>query len=103
MKLWMDDLRPAPEGWVWAKSAAEAKRYLETGEVEEASLDHDLGEVQEEPGGASGARTLAEDGSSLVRWMAETGHWPKRKPTVHSMNPVGGAYMRSMIERYGPY
>lgn len=28
-KLWLDDDRPAPKGWVWAKSAQDAIGYLE--------------------------------------------------------------------------
>lgn len=87
MKLWVDDVRPAPPGWTWARTLDEAQGYLVRGGVEEASLDHDLG--FEEP-----------DGSALVRWMAMTGHWPKAKPTVHSLNPVGRAYMLGVIERY---
>ena len=87
MKLWLDDVRPAPPGWTHARSIEEAQRWLSTGTVEEASLDHDLG--FEEP-----------DGSALVRWMALTGHWPRTRPVVHSMNPVGRAYMEGVIERY---
>jgi hypothetical protein len=29
MKLWLDDERPAPKGWVLAKTANEAIRHLE--------------------------------------------------------------------------
>lgn len=28
MKLWLDDERPAPQGWCWAKTACEAIHYL---------------------------------------------------------------------------
>ena len=28
MKLWIDDVRPAPEGYVWCKSVNEAKRVI---------------------------------------------------------------------------
>lgn len=87
MKLWVDDLRPAPPGWTHARSVEEAQAYLVTGRVEEASLDHDLGFEQ-------------PDGSALVRWMARTGHWPRARPTVHSLNPVGRAYMQGVIGRY---
>ena len=44
MKLWLDDVRTPPEGWVWAKTAQEAIDLLLTREIEEISLDHDLGE-----------------------------------------------------------
>jgi len=90
MRLWLDDVRPGPEGWVWAKTLEEAKELLLTGQVEEASLDHDLGDGE-------------NDGSALVRWMAEQNVWPKKRPRIHSANPVGVNYMRGVIDRYGPY
>lgn len=39
----MDDLRQPPPGWEWAKTVEEAILIIESGEVVEASLDHDLG------------------------------------------------------------
>lgn len=44
MKVWLDDSRPAPEGWVHAKWPDEAIAWLQTGSVSEISLDHDLGD-----------------------------------------------------------
>ena len=32
MKLWIDDVRPAPEGYVWCKSVGEAKIIIENAE-----------------------------------------------------------------------
>lgn len=43
MKLWLDDVRPAPEGWVHVRTAEEAREKLLAGGVVECSLDHDLG------------------------------------------------------------
>jgi hypothetical protein len=45
MKLWVDDIRPAPKGWVWAKSYSQARRLLEQNDwnFDTISLDHDLG------------------------------------------------------------
>jgi hypothetical protein len=46
VKVWLDDRRspyPRPEEWVWVRTPAEAIRLLKTGEVNELSLDHDLG------------------------------------------------------------
>jgi hypothetical protein len=46
MKLWLDDVRhPWAHGclgWTWAKTAEEAIAALVTGQVTQASLDHDL-------------------------------------------------------------
>jgi len=118
--MWLDDIRLPPDGWTWVKTAREAKELLAKG-VEWASLDHDLGDVCDrcwdleyeagteiidsrrrtaECGGNDCACGCHEDGSSLVRWMAETNTWPVTKPRVHSANPVGAAYMRGVIERY---
>ena len=32
MKLWIDDLRPAPEGHFWCKSVSDAQLVIETNE-----------------------------------------------------------------------
>jgi hypothetical protein len=119
VKLWLDDVRPAPEGWTHAKTAHEAFLILRNGDVDEASFDHDLGICSRcTPGHVAAEANLvvvasldavcAKDctcechytGSDLVRWMAQDGVWSRRKPRVHSANPVGAAYMRGVIDRY---
>lgn len=109
VNLWLDDVRPAPQGYTWAKTAKEARDLLATGAVVEASLDHDLGgEITTitasgiAVAGMIESLTPDENGTALVRWMVETGHWPAKKPRVHSMNPVGARAMREMIDgHYG--
>jgi hypothetical protein len=90
MKLWLDDVRPVPDGWTWAKTVEEAVSLMESADVEEASLDHDLGEGFEE-------------GHRLVLWMVENDTWPSEALSVHSSNPPGAERMCAIIERYGPY
>lgn len=91
-KLWVDDIRLPPEGWMWAKTSDEAIAALDqiktSGEVFEAmSFDHDLG---------------GEDTSRrVVLTMCENEMWPKRV-YVHSMNPPGHLWIRQMVERYAP-
>jgi hypothetical protein len=95
MKLWLDDARPAPEGWTWAKNIEDARRlardafYSSTfvSEFEECSLDHDLGNGE------------FNDGIYFIDWMAENCIWPDKKPVVHSMNPVGRMRMELTINR----
>lgn len=53
MKLWLDDRRRAPAGWTRAYTVAEAQAHLQTGAVDEASLDHDLGACDACMGGLS--------------------------------------------------
>ena len=44
MKVYLDDERPTPPGWVGVRWPDEAIRLLESEEVSEISLDHDLGD-----------------------------------------------------------
>jgi hypothetical protein len=99
VNLWLDDIRPAPRGWIWCKTVAEAQSILVTGLVEMASLDHDL-----DPRASAGGTPMIPTGYHLVLWMVQTGNWPKRKPNVHSANPWGAARMKKLIERcYSPW
>ena len=90
MKIWMDDLRPAPNGFIWCRSVNEAKQTIMTAEepIELIDCDHDLGDYASDGG----------DGIKLLDWLAETGqHYPDR---LHTMNPVGRENMQRLIERY---
>ena len=42
LKLFVDDIRSCPEGWVPARTVTEAIRILATQIVTEVSLDHDI-------------------------------------------------------------
>lgn len=44
MKIYFDDERETPEGWTRVYWPDEAIAYLERGDVEIISLDHDLGD-----------------------------------------------------------
>lgn len=44
MKVFLDDERKTPDGWVRAYWPQEVIEYLKSGEVIEISLDHDLGD-----------------------------------------------------------
>lgn len=88
MKVWVDDLRPAPQGWVWVTTSAAAIELLsQGGDIEVMSLDHDLG----------GEETTRP----IVLWMCEHQVWPA-EVVVHSANPVGVEWLTGMIERYQP-
>lgn len=100
IKLWLDDERRAPFGWVHCNRVQDAKVLLLTGLITWASLDHDLGFTDEEDPLKS---VECETGYDLCKWMAEHRIWPKYKPMVHSANPTGAANMRSVINRYGGY
>ena len=99
MRLWIDDVRPAPEGYVWIRSVDKATEFIEIYEnhyrrTKEPSmkitlidLDHDSGDFG------------PPDYIKVLDWLEETGrNYPIR---IHSMNPVGVANMRAIIERNG--
>ena len=54
MKIWLDDIRPAPEGHVWCKSVNEAITVIEENKnnIEVLDLDHDLGDFAKDGGDA---------------------------------------------------
>ena len=110
MKIWVDDVRPAPKRYVWCRSVREAIITIELREarienilreytpsekrmkdlsIEIIDIDHDAGEYAQYGG----------DYIKLFDWLEETGRsYPIR---IHSMNPVGVENMRRIIERNG--
>lgn len=99
MKLWIDDVRPAPEGdWFWAHSVREATdlidevewdEYDDGEEIELIDIDHDAGNYASDGG----------DYIKLLDWLEETGrNYPIR---IHSMNVVGRQNMEAICRRNG--
>jgi hypothetical protein len=94
MKLWIDDVRPAPEGYELISSVNMAIAAIKLWEdlpegIEVIDIDHDAGDFVTDGG----------DYIKLLDWLEETGrNYPIR---IHSMNPVGVANMRQIIQRNG--
>lgn len=88
MKLWIDDERPAPEGWTHARSAQEAMILLTDMKnwPTHISFDHDLGP------GLSGY-----DVACTVESMLYEEDLVIPVLTVHSANPVGRARIQQVI------
>ena len=87
MKLWVDDERQAPEGWVIADNYRFAIAALGTRDVTSISLDHDLG----------GTKT----GYDICKYMADNNIWP-HNIYIHTANPVGRDNMIQFLRRYAP-
>jgi len=89
MRVFLDDQRTAPDGWLHVHWPADAIALLETGRVEELSLDHDLGD--DERG----------TGYDVILWIEEAvalrGFKPPRM-MVHSANSSAGAKMLAGID-----
>ena len=90
MRVYLDDLRPAPEGWVRVFWPEEAIALLKTGQVTEISLDHDLGSEQ------------CGTGYDVLLWIEEAvvvNGFSFKPPaiSVHSANPVARQRMAAAI------
>lgn len=103
MKIWVDDIRPAPAGYVWYHECGEAITFLEhyfsliqngfsPRPVEVLDLDHDAGDYFE----------LSGDYIEILKWLEEKSHLDNIDVNFpihfHSMNPVGVQNMRAIVE-----
>lgn len=89
MKLYVDDIRIAPEGWTQAWNAKEALLFLQKGDVTHMSLDHDLGDPGE------------PTGYDIMCWLEQWVYMedvPVPYITFHTANPVGRANMQACLD-----
>lgn len=98
IKIWVDDVRPAPDGYIHCRSVNEAKtaiRFYEKNFNDDTiliDLDHDSGDYFNDGG----------DYIKILDWLEEedivdTGYFFH----LHTMNPVGAENMRRIIEKNG--
>ena len=113
MRIWFDDIRRAPDGWVWARTVEQAKEKFKMAAilrevVTHISLDHDLGldyvDVDVYEGRPEELWILAgtgeETGQDLVKWMIETNNLPANI-SIHSWNPDGAKRMAKFLNDVG--
>lgn len=82
MKLFIDDIRPIPEGWIGARNIGDAAFFMRNQTFTAISFDNDMGEEKE--------------GADLANWLEQklaTGEFSKERFkncvfTVHSSNPA---------------
>lgn len=98
MKIWVDDLRPAPNGYIWLNSVNEVIETIHLVEyichgfdrlptIEVIDLDHDAGDYAQDGG----------DYIKILDWMEATGrNYPIR---IHTANPVGRQNMMAIAEK----
>lgn len=100
-KIWVDDVRPAPEGYYWVKTVDLCKDLLHwhkfptrlgttTLPIEEISLDHDAGDYSKFGG----------DYIKILDYMEELGI-NDISINLHTANPVGRDNMRRIIQKNG--
>lgn len=95
LKIWVDDVRPAPNDYYWCKTVNSVKcllcdaHIINCYDIVVIDLDHDAGDYAKEGG----------DYIKILDWLEETG---RRYPIhIHSQNVVGVANMRAIIQKNG--
>lgn len=108
MKIWIDDMRPAPNGYVWCNSVNDAINTIKMREariknilqrytpsetrmkdlsIQVIDIDHDAGDFATDGG----------DYIELLKWLEATKrNYPIR---IHSMNVVGRMNMEAICRR----
>jgi hypothetical protein len=90
VKVFLDDERVTPEGWVAARWPEEVIALLETGQVTALSLDHDLGD------------DVHGTGYDVLCWLEEavaTRGFIPPSIRIHSANPSARQKMTLAVER----
>lgn len=108
MELWIDDIRPAPEGYIWVKSVDDAWNIIESiyardffedePEAIEISLDYDASDEYSKFGG-----DYIEILNKLEYYAHISADWDqyiKKYFTfhIHSQNAVGKLNMKKICE-----
>jgi hypothetical protein len=93
MRIWLDDNRPAPDGWAWARSYEDAielfDRYGE--EITDVSLDHDLC-----PAHSRGDYSDRRTGYDVLEALLSLGLRPAI--TLHTMSAAGMQRMLDLLD-----
>lgn len=108
MKLWVDDIRNAPdESWHVARTSLEAIRALARFDFEFISLDHDISH-QVHLGSMSRPFRCEETFASVAYYIALKygGKWDEQRDDhphiiLHTSNQVAGDEMAAMLAEHG--
>jgi hypothetical protein len=93
VRLWVDDQRPAPEGWLHARTYEDAVHWIQHfgSRLEEISLDHDLNAAHHV--GDYSDRTTGYD---VLEYLLNAGLRPVIR--IHTMNAEGVQRMTDLLE-----
>lgn len=93
LRLWLDDERPAPDGWVVCRWPDDMIRLLidnrEPGQIERISLDHDLGD------------DVRGTGYDVLVWIERAVYHNGYTPPaiqLHTANPAAMVRMRAAVD-----
>ena len=94
INVFLDDCREQPDNFILARDTTECRWLLLNNKVNILSLDHDLGDINE------------ETGYDLCKWLVTIGNdnpniYPKQI-YLHTANGVGRDNMYQLLNRYKP-
>ena len=85
-KLFLDDIRPCPAGYILVRNYTDCVTLLEHGIFDIVSLDYSLGSYQ--------------TGLTVLRWLAEHREHLPKKISIHSTHSYGISQMRAFIKSH---
>lgn len=89
IKIWVDDIRDTPTGYIGAKSVNETINLLNTyKDINLLDLDHDSGDYYSDGG----------DYIKILDYLVYNPDIIVREFRLHTMNPVGRDNMRTVIQ-----
>ncbi len=103
MKLYVDDIRPAPEGWQQARTVTDAIKCLAFfgNSIDEISLDHDISYAVE-VAGTQRPFPSPENFQAVAYFICVLYEQCEKRPTItiHTANPVGARELESILKTF---
>ena len=99
MKLFIDDIRKCPEGWIVARTVTEAIRLLDLNIVDEVSLDHDICHYNIH---SFKTTSCPETFEPVARFIAKAYQPYSLRVIIHTANPDGGRKLLYILTDFRP-
>ena len=93
MRIWLDDIRPAPAGYIHHTDPEVVIELLLTGQVTAISFDHDLGEDM----------LSGYDVAKVIEQLAFEACITRVEWQIHSANPVGRKNIEAAMRNADKY
>lgn len=87
MKIYLDDIRECPDGFVLCRTAKEAFQMIDSGKVDHISFDHDLGTM-----------LTGYDVAVYIELQVAAGRILCPDWSIHTANPVGRQSIQAAME-----
>jgi hypothetical protein len=100
IKVFLDDERPVPPGWIHARWPEDVIELLKNGDVDEISLDHDLADTLMEGQGYCPS-VKERTGYDVLLWIEEQvilHNFIPPKISIHTSNPSARQKMEAAKE-----